>query len=152
MNVVTVPMTEMIVPIPEMILPPTKRTGPIAATIPAIVTICFLVSSSIAMNISITPWIFSITGVRYSAMMLPRDVTRTSRLDFNFSMDPPNPLIMASAISCVVPVLFLIDSLRASTSEGAVLIRASQEDIWFLPKIAPAAAICSCSLSLAKAS
>ena len=59
---------------------------------------------------------------------------------------------MASLISVVVPVLFLIDSLKALTSSGAVLISASHEAIWFLPKIAPAALICSCSVSFAKAS
>ena len=59
---------------------------------------------------------------------------------------------MAFAISSVVPPQFPNDSLRASTSSGAVLISASHGAIWFLPKMAEAAAICSCSDRFAKPS
>ena len=66
-------------------------------------------------------------------------------------MEPPNPLIMASAISVAVPSLSM-DCARLSTSDGAVLISANHFAIWFFPKIALEAAICSDSDRLANAS
>ena len=79
-------------------------------------------------------------------------VISTSREDFNCSMEPPKPLIMASAISSVVPAQLDRLSDSSFTSSGAVLMRASQGAIWFLPKMAEAAAICSDSDSLLNAS
>ena len=80
------------------------------------------------------------------------DVTSTSMELFSFSKDPPNPLIMASAISSVVPAQFLSDSSKVPTDSGALLMRASHGDIWFFPNIADAAAICSTSDSPANLS
>ena len=67
-------------------------------------------------------------------------------------MEPPNPPIIASAISSVVPEQFSRLSLKLSTSSGAVLIKASHGAIWSLPKMADAAAICSDSDRPANAS
>ena len=82
----------------------------------------------------------------------PMEVTRTSMELFSFSREPPKPLIMASAISSVVPAQVRSDSFSLPTSPGAVLISASHGAIWFFPKMADAAAICSDSDSLLKAS
>ena len=81
----------------------------------------------------------------------PKDVAATSMELFSFSIEPPKPLIMASAISAVVPSA-VSASDSSCTSLGAVLISASHFDIWFFPKMAEAAAICSDSERSAKAS
>ena len=93
--------------------------------------------------------IFSIIGVKYWAIILPSEVIKTSIDDFNFSIEPPKPDIMASAISRVVLSVSDNAALSSCTSAGAVFMTASHDAIWFLPKIAPAAAICSFSDSFA---
>ena len=69
-------------------------------------------------------------------------VASTSMDDFSFSIEPPTPPIIADAISVVVPC-WSSALLSLVTSEGAVLISANHGAIWFLPKIADAAASCS---------
>ena len=81
----------------------------------------------------------------------PKEVASTSTDDFSFSREPPKPDIIADAISLDVPSSSnAVDN--SSTSAGAVLINASHGAIWFLPKIALAAAICSDSDNWPKAS
>ena len=75
----------------------------------------------------------------------PMEVLSTSMELFSFSIEPPKPPIIVSAISCVVPLQLRSDASRFPTESGAVLIRANHGAIWFLPKIAEAAAICSAS-------
>ena len=142
---------DMIEPIPVTSLPIIMRTGPTAATIPAILMMCSFVSSSSAINLSIAPCTFSMTGTRYCAANCPRDVINTSRDDFSFSIEPPKPPIIAFAISVVVPSCSSA-VFNSCTSVGAVLMSANHFDIWFLPNIALAAAICSDSDSVPNAS
>ena len=138
-------------PIPIRSFPPIRSTGPMAATIRPIFAIICCCFSLRLLNQSTSLWMNSATLRIVGASASPRDVAATSMLDFSFSIDPPNPLIMALAISAVVPS-FSRAFDRSDTSLGAVLIRASQLLIWFFPKIADAAAICSDSDSPAKAS
>ena len=132
--------------------PITMRSGPTAATIAPIFTIVCCCAGVSALNLSTSPWMYSATFWMVGASASPMEVTRTSMELFSFSREPPKPLIMASAISLVVPEQLLREVSSSCTSCGAVLIRASHGAIWFLPKIADAAAICSDSDSFPKAS
>ena len=138
-------------PMPVLSLPTAIRTGPMAATATAILAmVCFWESSRL-LNQSTSPCIFSATLAIVGARASPKEVTATSILDFSFSREPPKPDIIAPAISDVVPV-FPSAVFSSETSSGAVLISASHGAIWFLPKMADAAAICSDSDSPANAS
>ena len=138
------------------IAPPTSpiviASGPMTAIIIAKVPISCCVPLSRLRNQSTIFCTLSAIGMRAVLMISPNFVPRTSRELFSFSTDPPAPCIMVSAISCVVPSQFSRLSESAFTSSGAVLINASHGAIWFLPKIALAAAICSCSLRFEKLS
>ena len=142
----------MIVPTEEITLPTTISSGPSAATTSPIFAIVSCCAGVRALNLSTSPWMkvatFWIVGARAS----PMEVTRTSMELFSFSREPPKPLIMASAISSVVPAQLDRAASSSPTSSGAVLISASHGAIWFFPKMADAAAICSDSDSLEKAS
>ena len=139
-------------PMPVVSFPNTTRAGPIAATTSPIFTMVSCWAGVRALNLSTIFWITSVTFKMVGANASPMEVIRTSMELFSFSREPPNPLIMASAISSVVPAQLSRESFRASTSPGAVLISASHGAIWFLPKMAEAAAICSDSESFPKAS
>ena len=142
----------MIVPMDEITLPTTTSRGPsAAASIPIFTMVCCCAGVR-ALNLSTSPWMNSATFWMVGASASPMDVTSTSMELFSFSREPPKPLIMASAISLVVPEQFARAASSSPTSSGAVLISASHGAIWFLPKIADAAAICSDSDSLPKAS
>ena len=147
----TTPTADTTLPIVEISVPMIISTGPIAATTrPIVAMVCFWESSRL-LNQSTAPWMASatlrITGARAS----PREVTATSREDFSFSREPPNPLIMAVAISVVVPSASRL-ALNVATSPGAVLISANHLAMWFLPKITLAASSCCASVSVAKES
>ena len=129
-------------PMPISSFPPMRSTGPRAATMRPIFAISCCCDSERLLNQSTAFCMPSATFRIVGASACPSDVAATSMLDFSFSIDPPKPDIIASAISAVVPSSPSAAD-RLSTSPGAVLISASQFDIWFLPKIADAAAICS---------
>ena len=118
----------MIVPARDITLPTTSRSGPIAATTSPILAIISLCSSDKLLNQSTAFWIASATFEIVGAKASPRDVAATSMELLSFSMDPPKPPIIASAISAVVPSSASAPE-RAETSPGAVLISASQFDI-----------------------
>ena len=141
------PTTLMICPTDEMSVPMMTRRGPMAAiTSPTFAMNCLCASDRL-LNQSTAFWIpsaiFEIVGARAS----PRDVAATSIEDFSFSIDPPKPDIISLAIFAVVPSTPSASD-NCATSAGAVLISASQLAIWFFPKIADAAAICSDSESV----
>ena len=142
----------IIVPMEDMTLPTTISRGPMAATTSPICTMVSCWAGVRLLNLSTSPWMNSATFWMVGASASPMEVTRTSMELFSFSREPPKPLIMACAISSVVPAQVRRDSSSAPTSSGAVLISASHGAIWFLPKMADAAAICSDSDSLEKAS
>ena len=142
----------MIVPTEVSSFPMITSSGPMAATTRPIFTMTCCCAGVSALNLSTRFWMKVATFKMVGANASPMEVTRTSMELFSFSREPPNPLIMASAISFVVPEQLLKDASSSPTSSGAVLIRASHGAIWFLPKIADAAAICSDSDSFPNAS
>ena len=142
----------MIVPTDVSSLPMITSRGPMAATTRPIFTMTCCCAGVRALNLSTRFWMKVATFRMVGASASPMEVTRTSMELFSFSSEPPKPLIMASAISSVVPAQFRRDVSNSPTSSGAVLISASHGAIWFLPKIADAAAICSDSESFPKAS
>jgi DNA-binding transcriptional LysR family regulator len=98
-------------------------------------------------------------------LLMPKDCPLAEREEIRLSDLMGLPVIVSraaepylagsvelSSFSSVVPAQVSRDVLSLSTSSGAVLISASQGAIWFLPKMAEAAAICSDSDSLPKAS
>ena len=139
-------------PTPLVILERIKITGPAAAANIPIFAISFCCAGVSLLNLLVKPWTKLTTFWIVGASASPSDVTSTSMDDFSCSIEPPNPPIMASAISSVVPAQFSRLPLRSSTSSGAALISASHGAIWFLPKIVAAASICWASLRFAKAS
>ena len=144
--------SEITLPMPVISRPPIASTGPMAATTAPILTMVSCCAGVRALNLSTSPCINVMTVWRCGASASPMEVTRTSMELFSFSIEPPNPLIMASDISLVVPAQVSRDLFSAPTSSGAVLISASHGAIWFLPKMAEAAASCSDSDSFEKAS
>ena len=139
-------------PMPVVSLPNTTSAGPIAATTIPILTMVSCWAGVRALNLSTSFCMTSVTFEMVGASASPMEVMRTSMELFSFSREPPKPLIMACAISSVVPAQFSRELFSASTSPGAVLMRASHGAIWFLPKMADAAAICSDSESCPNAS
>ena len=115
-------------PMPIRSFPPIRSTGPIAATISAVFAIICCCFSLRLLNQSTSFWMNPATFRIVGASASPRDVAATSMLDLSFSIDPPKPLIMAFAISAVVPSSSS-DFESLLTSSGAVLISASQDAI-----------------------
>ena len=75
-------MIVMIVPIAEMTFPTMISTGPIAATTSAIVTMTFLVPSSIELSQSTNFWIHPTIVLIAGISSSPKEIASSSSCDF----------------------------------------------------------------------
>ena len=125
------------------IRPPMIRTGPAAAAIATHFTMVFCIAGSRLLNLSISPVKLSTNGFKTSLAIPPTLYLNTSNDELSFSRDPPIPDRSASAIFCELPVAASSELAYFCTWSGDALISAIHLAIWFFPKIAAAADICS---------
>ena len=128
------------------------RTGPIAAAIRAIFSICCCSFGLKLLNASIRSVTFSMKGWTAPPIVCPMLYLNTSKVDLSFSIEPPTPDMRASDMDWADPEESSMLLLRDLKSEGDASISVSHLAIWFLPKIADAADIFSESERPLKAS
>ena len=126
-------MNVIILPIEEIVLPTTIKSGPKAAAINPILRMVCLVAGSRAFSLSTNPCILvmmsRITGIRIS----PKEIASSSSCDFRMVSCPARLSCMVSAICKDVPSQFAIAPDNLSISAGAAFIRARNPDMAFLP-------------------
>ena len=100
---ITPPIAAIMEPIDDTSVPMITSAGPIRAMTAPIWAINCCCSGVRLLNLSSRLCTMSTTFCMVGASASPTDVARTSKELFSRSIDPPKPLIMASAISSVVP-------------------------------------------------
>ena len=123
----------IMLPIEEIVLPITIKSGPKAAAInPILIMVCF-VAGSRAFSLSTNPCILVIISRMTGIKISPNDIASSSSWDFKMVSCPARLSCMVSAIEREVPSQFAIAPDNLSISAGAAFIRAKNPDMAFLP-------------------
>ena len=137
---ISVGMKVMMLPTAETTFPITISTGPIAAARSPMVTMVFLVPSSMPFSLSTNPCthvtIWRMAGMRIS----PKEMASSSNWLFRMVSCPARLSCMVAAISADFPSQFAMALLTFSISAGAAFISARNPDMAFFPTSASAAA------------